>query len=87
MKKAGWLKDAEARPEGYFDSKGNKLKGARLTKEQCDEWNGVKKAAPKKLELKIEEEAPAEITEVTIKVEVAEEAPKEKKPLFKKRKK
>jgi hypothetical protein len=79
MKKAGWLKDAIARPEGYFDSKGNKLKGARLTQEQCDDWNGVKKAA-KKIELKIEEEAPAEVTEVTVEVE-------EKPSVSKKRKK
>ena len=51
IEKKGWLKNAEARPNGFYIN-GKKEKGATLTQEFCDEWNGVngvkKKAAPKK---------------------------------------
>ena len=47
IKKKGWLKNAEARLNGFYIN-GKKEKTASLTQKQVDEWNGVKpKAAPK----------------------------------------
>ena len=74
--KKGWLKNAEARTNGFYVN-GKKEKGANLTQEFCDNWNGVKKAAP----------APVVVEEVVEEVtteEVVEEAPKNK--LFGKKK-
>lgn len=61
MEKKGQLKNAEARLNGFF-VKGEKVKGANLTQEFCDEWNGVKKSkpAPKVEAAPVVEEAPAE---------------------------
>lgn len=54
--KKGYLKDSIAKADGYFTAKGEKLKGAKLTQEQQDAWNGVvKKEAPKKAK-KVKEE-------------------------------
>jgi hypothetical protein len=49
MKKPGWLKNAIAKPNGYYSPKGELLKSRNLTQAECDEWNGVKapKPAPK----------------------------------------
>lgn len=49
MKKPGWLKNAIAKPNGYYSPKGELLKSKNLTQAECDEWNGVKapKPAPK----------------------------------------
>ena len=77
IEKKGWLKDAEARVNGFY-VKGKKVKGARMTQAEADAWNGVKKAAPVVEE--VVEEAPAvEVTE--------EEAPAPKTFFGKKRKK
>jgi hypothetical protein len=63
MKKAGYLKDSIAKADGYFTAKGEKLKGAKLTQEQQDAWNGVvKKEAPKKAK-KVKEEVEVEVSE------------------------
>ena len=68
IEKKGWLKNAEARPNGYYIN-GKKEKGATLTQEFCDEWNGVKKkAAPKKTKKE-------ETVEEVVSEEVVEEAP------------
>ena len=62
--KKGYLKNAVAKADGYFTAKGEKLKGAKLTQEQQDAWNGVvKKEAPKK----------AKKVEVVEEVEVSED--------------
>lgn len=54
VEKKGYLKKAEARSNGFF-IKGEKVKGANLSKEFCDAWNGVKKAAPAPVEVAAEE--------------------------------
>lgn len=74
IQKKGWLAKAEARTNGFYIN-GKKEKGANLTQEFCDNWNGVKKAKPVVVEEVVEEVA----TE-----EVVEEAPKKK--LFGKKK-
>ena len=62
--KKGYLKGSIAKADGYFTAKGEKLKGAKLTQEQQDAWNGVvKKEAPKK----------AKKVEVVEEVEVSED--------------
>ena len=72
IEKKGWLKNAEARLEGFFIN-GKKEKGQRLTQEFCDEWNGVKKkAATKKATKKVEEQVVEEVV-VEEEVVVAEE--------------
>ena len=76
--KKGWLKNAEARTNGFYVN-GKKEKGANLTQEFCDEWNGVKKAAP----APVVEEAPVVVEE---EVAVVEEA-SALKTFFKKGKK
>lgn len=55
IEKKGWLKNAEARLDGFYIN-GKKEKGRRLTQAEVDAWNGVvkKKAAPKKAK-KVEE--------------------------------
>jgi hypothetical protein len=80
IEKKGWLKDAEARTNGFY-IKGKKVKGARMTQAEADAWNGVKKAAPAPAPVveEVVEEAPA--------VEVTEEAPAPKAIFGKKRKK
>lgn len=46
IEKKGWLKNAEARLNGFY-IKGNKVKGCTLTQAEVDAWNGTaKKAAP-----------------------------------------
>ena len=71
--KKGWLKNAEARLEGFFIN-GKKEKGQRLTQEFCDEWNGVKKkAATKKATKKVEEPVVEEVVVEEEEVVVAEE--------------
>jgi hypothetical protein len=82
MKKAGWLKDAVARPEGYFDAKGKKLKGATLSQEHCDEWNGVSKAKGRTIELVIQEIAEVPEAEEEVVVEVETKSSKGKKKGF-----
>lgn len=80
IEKRGWLKNAVAKPTGYYSPKGEKLKGVALTQEFCDEFNGVVKAAP----------APEPVVEEVVveeeEVEIVEEAPKKKKKGFFKRK-
>lgn len=68
IEKKGWLKNAEARPNGFYIN-GKKEKGATLTQEFCDEWNGVKKkAAPKKAKKDepVEEVVVEEVTEEVV---------------------
>jgi len=77
IEKKGWLKNAEARTNGFYIN-GKKEKGARLTQAEVDAWNGVKaKPAP----------APV-VEEVVIEEAVVEEAVVEEKPktFFKKKK-
>lgn len=45
MKKPGWLRNAIAKPNGYYSPKGELLKRKALTQQECDAWNGV--VAPK----------------------------------------
>lgn len=46
IEKKGWLKNAEARTNGFYIN-GKKEKGANLTQAEVDAWNGVKaKPAP-----------------------------------------
>jgi hypothetical protein len=61
IEKKGWLKNAEARLDGFYIN-GKKEKGQRLTQEEVDAWNGVakKKAAPKKAK-KVEETVEEEV--------------------------
>lgn len=74
IQKKGWLAKAEARTNGFYVN-GKKEKGANLTQEFCDNWNGVKPAPAPEPVVAVEEVA----TE-----EVVEEAPKKK--LFGKKK-
>jgi hypothetical protein len=69
IEKKGWLKDAEARTNGFY-VKGKKVKGARMTQAEADAWNGVKKAAP----------APAPVVEEVVVEEVVVEATEEEAP-------
>ena len=71
IEKKGWLKNAEARTNGFYIN-GKKEKGANLTQAEVDAWNGVK-AKP----------APAPVVEEPVKEVVVEEAPK---TFFKKKK-
>ena len=68
IEKKGWLKNAEARLDGFYIN-GKKEKGQRLTQEEVDAWNGVakKKAAPKKA--KKAEEPVEEVVEEEVVVE------------------
>ena len=43
--KGGALKNAIAKQGGFYSVKGEKLKSAKLTQAEIDEWNGVKPAA------------------------------------------
>jgi hypothetical protein len=55
--KTGYLKDSIAKATGYYSAKGEKLKGAALTQEEQDSWNGVvKKAAEPVVEVQEEVE-------------------------------
>ena len=76
IEKKGWLKNAEARTNGFYIN-GKKEKGANLTQAEVDAWNGVK-AKP----------APAPVVEEPVEEVVVEEAPIEEAPktLFKKKK-
>ena len=82
IKKVGWLKNGIARPEGIFDANGKKLKGATLTQEFCDEWNGVAAAPVAEPEPEVvEEKAPSvEVTEIEPILK-----PKKKKGFFKRK--
>lgn len=79
IEKKGWLKNAEARLNGFF-IKGKKVKGAKLTQAEVDAWNGVKAAPAPKVEEVVEA-----VVEETL-VEIAEEE-KPKKSLFKRKRK
>lgn len=79
IQKKGWLKNAEARLNGFF-IKGKKVKGAKLTQAEVDAWNGVKAAPAPKVEEVVEA-----VVEETL-VEIAEEE-KPKKSLFKRKRK
>ena len=82
IEKKGWLKEAEARTNGFF-IKGKKVKGVTLTQAEVDAWNGVKAApAPEPVveEVVVEEE-------VVVTEEPVEEAPAPKTFFKKKRKK
>ena len=65
IEKKGWLKNAEARLNGFY-IRGNKVKGCTLTQAEVDAWNGTaKKAAP----------APEPVVEEVVVEETVEEAP------------
>jgi len=44
--KTGNIKNAIAKEGGFYSVKGEKLKAAKLTQAEIDEWNGVKSAKP-----------------------------------------
>lgn len=44
------VKDPVATTRGWVNGKGELVKRQKLTQEQCDEFNGVAKEAPKKVE-------------------------------------
>jgi hypothetical protein len=73
IEKKGWLKNAEARLDGFYIN-GKKEKSQRLTQAEVDAWNGVvkKKAAPKKAK-KVEEP----VEEVVVEEEVETDLPTE----------
>lgn len=77
MKKPGWLKNAIAKPNGYYSPKGELLKSKSLTQAECDEWNGVKAAAPtpapEPVEESVAEEVELDLDPVEAAVEAAEE--------------
>ena len=77
MKKPGWLKNAIAKPNGYYSPKGELLKSRKLTQAECDEWNGVKAAAPapapEPVEEAVAEEVELDLDPVEAAVEAAEE--------------
>lgn len=54
--KGGALKNAIAKQGGFYSVKGEKLKSAKLTQAEIDEWNGVKPAAVAKVEKVVEDE-------------------------------
>lgn len=54
--KGGALKNAIAKQGGFYSVKGEKLKSAKLTQAEIDEWNGVKPVAVAKEEKVIEDE-------------------------------
>ena len=53
--KTGYLKDSIAKATGYYSVKGEKLKGAALTQEEQDTWNGVAKKAAEPVVEAVEE--------------------------------
>jgi hypothetical protein len=55
MNKPSWLKNAVAKPTGFYTKSGEKLKGQKLDADFIAEWNGEKKAAPKKAAPVVEE--------------------------------
>ena len=77
MKKPGWLKNAIAKPNGYYSPKGELLKSKSLTQAECDEWNGVKAKAPtpapEPVEESVAEEVELDLDPVEAAVEAAEE--------------
>lgn len=75
IEKKGWLKNAEARLNGFY-IKGNKVKGCTLTQAEVDAWNGVAKKAEPAPEPVVE--APAAVEEV----ETDEPAAEEPKPVL-----
>ena len=44
--KTGNIKNAIAKQGGFYSVKGEKLKAAKLTQAEIDEWNGVKSVKP-----------------------------------------
>lgn len=85
IEKKGWLKEAEARTNGFF-IKGKKVKGAKLTQAEVDAWNGTAKKATPAPEPAVEEVV-VEEEEVVVAEEPVEEAPAPKTFFKKKRKK
>lgn len=76
MKRPGFLKDAIAKSDGYYSPKGEKLKSQKMSQEEQDAWNGVKKAAPKKAEEV--EEAPVEEKKESLVTKVAKKVRRKK---------
>lgn len=74
IEKKGWLKNAEARLNGFY-IKGNKVKGCTLTQAEVDAWNGTAKKAAPAPEPVVEEVVVEEVVE---EVETDEPAPKPK---------
>jgi hypothetical protein len=70
--KTGNIKNAIAKQGGFYSVKGEKLKAAKLTQAEIDEWNGVKSKVAAKVEVVVEDdlqpmlEAAAEDLEKTI---------------------
>ena len=88
IRKVGWLKNAIARAEGLFDSKGKKLKGVRLDEQFVAAWNGFKEEVVEvaaKVEQKIEDTLDVEIDVFTEEKKVEEKPKTKKKGYFKKK--
>ena len=83
MKKPGWLKNAIAKPNGYYSPKGELLKSKSLTQAECDEWNGVKAKAPapKPAPEPVAEEVVEEVVEEVEEVETDEPVEMESTPI------
>jgi len=62
--KTGYLKDSIAKATGYYSVKGEKLKGAALTQEEQDTWNGVAKKAAEPVVEAVEESKEEEVEHI-----------------------
>ena len=78
IKKSGWLKNGTATSQGIVDKKGKLLKSRKMTQEEIDTFNGVKKAAPAP---KPVVEEPAPVVEVE-EVEAPKKVARKKKSIF-----
>lgn len=74
--KTGYLKNSIAKANGYYTAKGEKLKGAVLSQEQQDAWNGVVKKVAKakkpKVDAVVEQVVSEEVAQPVVE-EVAQE--------------
>lgn len=62
--KTGYLKDSIAKATGYYSVKGEKLKGAALTQEEQDTWNGVANKAADPVVEAVEESKEEEVEHI-----------------------
>ena len=53
--KTGNIKNAIAKQGGFYSVKGEKLKAAKLTQAEIDEWNGVKSKVAAKVEVVVDD--------------------------------
>jgi hypothetical protein len=75
--KTGYLKNSIAKATGYYTAKGEKLKGAVLSQEQQDAWNGVVKKAAKAKKPKVDAVVEQVVSEEVVQPVVEEVAQEE----------